>query len=114
MDATILSQWDASTPLWHARFVLGRRPDILIVDDTNIRYEGWGTRERRIASLICERPVFILRLRDRDLDPTRAAYRLTPFFPVRIAQGVSTATVTRSVYRVQPLDPTDCARRWSP
>ncbi len=110
-DAAILSQWDASTPLWHAQLVLGRRPDILIVDDTNIRYEGWGTRERRIAALMCERPVFILRLRDSDLDSTRVAYGLTPSFRVRIAQGVPTATVTRSVYRVQPLDPTDCARR---
>ena len=52
-DAAILSYWDASTPLWHAEYVEGRRPDVLIVDDTNIVYEGWGTREARIASLIC-------------------------------------------------------------
>ena len=26
-------------------YVLGRRPDVLIVDDTNIVYDGWGTRE---------------------------------------------------------------------
>ncbi len=77
-DAAILSEWDASTPLWHAKYVLDRRPDILIVDDTNIVYEGWGSRETRIASLICERPVFILRLGDADLAPTRAAYRLEP------------------------------------
>jgi Protein O-mannosyl-transferase TMEM260-like len=102
-DAAILSIWDSSTPLWHARFVLGERPDVLVVDDTNIVYEGWGSRENRIASLICDRPVFILRLDDADLVPTREAYRLEPFLEVRIGAGGPTATVTRPVYRVEPL-----------
>jgi len=101
--AAILSIWDASTPLWHARFVLGERPDMLVVDDTNIVYEGWGTRENRIASLICDRPVFILRFDDADLEPTRQAYRLEPFLAVRIGQGGPTATAEREIYRVEPL-----------
>lgn len=108
-DAAILSEWDASTPLWHARYVLDRRPDVLIVDDTNIVYEGWVSRERRIASLICERPVFILRLRDADLQPTRAAFRVLPFLAVRVAQGGPSAAVTRQVFRVEPRDPTRCS-----
>jgi transmembrane protein TMEM260 (protein O-mannosyltransferase) len=103
-DAAILSIWDASTPLWHARFVLGERPDVLVVDDTNIVYEGWGTRENRIASLICERPVFILRLDDADLDATRQAYRLEPFLAVQIGQGGPTIAADREVYRVEPLE----------
>ena len=107
-NAAILSEWDASTPLWHARYVLDQRPDVLIVDDTNIVYEGWGTRERRIGSLICERPVFILRLEDADLEPTRAAYRLAPFIMVSVALGGPLAAVTRPVFRVEPLDPTTC------
>jgi hypothetical protein len=98
----VLSVWDASTPLWHAQLVLERRSDVLVVDDTDIVYGGWGTRERRIASLICERPVFILRLRDTDLAPTRAAYRLQPFLDVRVAFGGPSAAVTRTVYRVEP------------
>lgn len=109
-DAAILSEWDASTPLWHARYVLDRRPDVLIVDDTNIVYEGWVTRERRIASLICERPVFILRLGDADLQPTRAAFRIAPFLAVRVAVGGPSAVVARQVFRVEPLDPTGCGR----
>jgi hypothetical protein len=107
-DAAILSYWDASTPLWHGRFVEGSRPDLLIVDDTNIVYEGWVTRERRIASLICDRPVFILRLGDSDLVPTRQAFRLEPFMTIRIAAGGPTATVDRSIFRVEPLDPATC------
>jgi len=107
-DAAILSEWDASTPLWHARWVLDRRPDVQIVDDTNIVYDGWGTRERRIADLICVRPVFILRLEDIDLEATRAAYRLEPFLEVRVAAGGPSADVTREVFRVESLDPSGC------
>jgi hypothetical protein len=107
-DSAILTQWDASTPLWHATLVLDRRPDVLVVDDTNIVYEGWGSRERRIAALICERPVFIARLDERDLAPTRVAYRLETFLPIRIAQGGPSAAVDRQLYRVEPLDPTAC------
>jgi hypothetical protein len=107
-DASILSVWDASTPLWHAQLILGRRPDVLVVDDTDIVFDGWGTRERRIASLICERPVFIVRLTDRDLIATRDAYRLEPFLAVHVAFGGPSAAATRMVYRVVP-DATDCA-----
>jgi hypothetical protein len=107
-DAAILSEWDASTPLWHAQYVLGRRPDVLVVDDTNIVYDGWGSRERRIASLICDRPVFILRLEDKDLESTRAAYRLEPFITVLVGEGVATGNASRQVFRVTPLDGASC------
>ncbi len=107
-DAAILSYWDTSTPLWHALFVEGRRPDVLVVDDTNIVYDGWGTREARIASLICERPVYILRLSERDLVPTRQDYALTPVGTVPVSAGGPSASTTRPIYRVEPLDPSTC------
>ena len=107
-DAAILSNWDGSTPLWHGRYVQGSRPDVLVVDDTNIVYEQWVTRERRISSLICRRPVFILRLDDRDLVPTRQAFRLEPFMTVRVAAGGPSAAVDRPIFRVEPLDPAAC------
>jgi hypothetical protein len=107
-NAAILSYWDASTPLWHAQHVEGLRPDVLIVDDTNIVYEGWGTREARIDALICDRPVFILRLDPRDLEPTQGSFRLTPVVAVRVAAGGPAATVASQVYRVEPLDPATC------
>ena len=107
-DAAILTEWDVSTPLWHATLVLGRRPDVLVVDDTNIVYEGWGSRERRIAALICERPVFMLRLDDDDLRPTRESFRVEPFLAVRIAQGGPSAAVDREVFRVEARDPAAC------
>jgi transmembrane protein TMEM260 (protein O-mannosyltransferase) len=103
-NAAILSYWDASTPLWYGQLVEGLRPDVLIVDDTNIVYEDWGTRERRIESLICERPVFILRLVDGDLRPTREQFELEPFITVRVAAGGPSAVVDRPIFRVQPLE----------
>ena len=107
-DAAILAPWDASTPLWYGQHVEGRRPDVLIVDDTNIVYEGWGTREARIASLICERPVYIVRLSDTDLVPTLRSYRLEPVASVQVGAGGPSASLTRSLYRVGPLDPATC------
>jgi hypothetical protein len=107
-DAAILSEWDASTPLWHAQLVLGLRPDVLVVDDTNIVYEGWGSRERRIAALICERPVFMIRLDVADLAPTRAMFRVEPIVMARVAHGGPTAAVARPVYRIESRDPAAC------
>ncbi len=108
VDAAVLTEWDVSTPLWHAQLILGQRPDILVVDDTNVVFEGWGTRERRIKALICERPVFILRLRDSALEATRAAFTVEPFLDVRVAFGGPTATVTRTVMRVTPREAGGC------
>jgi hypothetical protein len=82
--------------------VRGLRPDVLIVDDTNIVYEGWGTREARIATLICDRPVFMLRLRDSDLAPTSEAYDLSPFLRVRVGAGTPSAVLDREIQRVEP------------
>ncbi len=109
-DAAILTEWDVSTPLWHSQIVLGARPDVLIVDDTSVVYGGWGSRETRIASLICDRPVFIIRLHESDLVPTRAHFRLTEIAKVRVGSGGPTAVITRPLDRVAPSDERRCDR----
>jgi hypothetical protein len=101
-NAAILSFWGPTPPLWHAQQVLGERPDVLVVDDTNIVYEGWGTREARIASLICTRPVFILPVNSGILDPTRRLYDVTPVLNVRVGALGPTAAFNLPVYRVTP------------
>jgi Protein of unknown function (DUF2723) len=101
-NAVILSFWGPSPPLWHAQQVLGERPDVLVVDDTNIVYEGWGTREARIASVICTRPVFILPVNPGILDPTRKLYDVTPVLTVRVGALGPTAAFNLPVYRVTP------------
>ena len=105
-DAAILSFWGASSPLWHATLVLGERQDVLVVDDSNIVYEGWVTREARIASLVCERPVFMLRPSLLELEPTRQRYTLTVVAQVPVGYGAPNATTQVPLYRVEP--PADC------
>ena len=101
-DAAILSFWGASSPLWHATLVQDRRTDVLVVDDSNIVYEGWKTREARIASLICERPVFVLRPSAVDLGPILQQYQLTEVARPLVAAGTPNATVRMPLYRVEP------------
>ena len=99
-NAAIFSFWGASTPLWHAQLVRSERPDVLIVDDTNIVYEGWGTREQRMLSVICSRPVYVLRPFASELDPTRQEFTLQPAFGVTVGAGGPSGTVPLTVYRV--------------
>jgi hypothetical protein len=101
-DAVILSFWGTSPPLWHAQLVLGERPDVLVVDDTNIVYEGWGTHEARIDSVICSRPVYMLPVNASILDPTRERFVVTEVLKVRIGALGPTAKYTLPVYRVEP------------
>jgi hypothetical protein len=105
-NAAILTFWGTSTPLWYATLVEGLRPDVLVVDDTNIAYEGWGTRETRIASLICGRPVFMLRPNEQQLEPTRALYSLTRVATLFVGGLTPTATTDVPLYRVEP--PASC------
>ncbi len=106
-NAAILTFWGASTPLWYATLVEGLRPDVLVVDDTNIVYEGWQTRERRIASLICERPVFMLRPSSAELDVTRKEYTLTQVATLFVGGTTPVATANEPLYRVEP--PASCS-----
>jgi hypothetical protein len=101
-DAAIVTYWGASAPLWHATMVQDRRRDILVVDDSNIAYEGWGTREARIATLICERPVFILRQTEKELVEVRATYDLMAIARPVVSWGGPTGTTPITLYRISP------------
>ena len=106
--SAILSQWDLSTPLWYAQLVEGVRPDVTVIDDTVIVYDGWGTREAAITAAICDRPVFIVRLDEDELAPTREAFNLEPFIEVPAGIGTPTAIAQRTIYRVTPSETTAC------
>jgi hypothetical protein len=101
-DAAVLTFWGASPPLWYAQLVDGRRPDLLVVDDTNIVYEGWGTREARIKDLVCERPVYLLRGSGKDVELTRnAGYEVIQVGTVFTGGGDPLAAYTLPVFRVE-------------
>ena len=104
-NAAIVSYWDPSAPLWYGKFVEGLRPDVLIVDDTNLVYEGWGSAAKRIAALICTRPVFTIRIGEADLAPLRLSYKVTPFMTVRVSSLGPSAVLNQTVWRVDPLRP---------
>jgi hypothetical protein len=99
-DAVLLSYWHITTPIWHAQLVEGMRPDVLVIDDSNIVNDGWGTREEAIAAFVCERPVFIVRPDDRELDPARARFELEWKGTLPVATGGTSAVVARPIYEV--------------
>ena len=105
-NAVLVSWWSTSTPLWYGQLIAGDRPDIRVIDDSNIVYDGWETRERAIAAFVCQRPVFMMRLDEADLVATRALYVLVPFMDVRVAIGGPTAVADRTLYRV--VAPASC------
>jgi len=76
-DAVIVSWWSYSTPLWYGRWVEGRRPDILIVDDRTIADEDLGDVLSVVERYLGERPVYIVRL-DRDLPEVEDRWRIEP------------------------------------
>ena len=63
-------------------------------------YEGWRTRENRIAALICKRPVFMIRPGSSDLDATLAQYDLTQVVTVTVGAGGPSGTWPLPVYQV--------------
>ncbi len=73
--ATVVSWWSYSTPLWYGRWVEGRRPDIVIVDDHDVREAGYGTAEGAIDHFLDRGPVYVIRL-ERDLPALTDRYEL--------------------------------------
>jgi hypothetical protein len=60
--SAVLSWWSYSTPLWYGRWVEGRRSDILILDDRDIRAAGFDDVQDAIDHYLGTRPVFVIRL----------------------------------------------------
>ena len=59
-NAVLVSWWSYSTPLWHHRWVLGRRPDITIIDERDILDYGYRTMNNAIRAHFGRRPVFVV------------------------------------------------------
>jgi hypothetical protein len=59
-NAVIVSWWSYSTPLWHHRWVLGKRPDITIIDERDILDDGYRTMSNAIRAHFGRRPVYVV------------------------------------------------------
>jgi hypothetical protein len=59
-NAVLISWWSYSTPLWYHRWILGERPDIMILDERNILDDGYGTMETAIRVFLGRRPVYVV------------------------------------------------------
>ncbi len=77
-DAVVVSWWSYSTTLWYGTLVEARRPDLLIVDDSDLVYEKLGSAEDVIARYLGRRPVLVIRSSSADIDALAVRYVLEP------------------------------------
>lgn len=77
-DAVVVSWWSYSTPLWYGTLVEGRRPDLLVVDDSDIVNENLGSVEEVIDRYLGVRPVYVIRATTKDLEALALRYVLEP------------------------------------
>jgi hypothetical protein len=87
-DAVVLSWWSYSTPLWYAQHIEGRRLDIRVVDDRTRLDEGLGDVTDVIDANLGLRPVYLIRVDQREQRALLSRYLLT-----QIAMPVGDALV---------------------
>ena len=75
-DSVIVSWWSYSTPLWYEQRVLGKRPDITIIDDRTRLDENLGGLTDAIDANLGTRPVYVLRLDQREVKQLAELYDL--------------------------------------
>jgi len=75
-NALILSWWSYSTALWYAQCVDGQRPDVAIIDDRTRLDENLGGLDDVIDANLGHRPVYVVRLDQRDVQGLAERYQL--------------------------------------
>ena len=76
-NGVVISWWSFSTPLWYHRWVLGERPDLMIIDDRNILDDGYGDIYGAVDAFLGERPVYVVP-NDYTAQLIRSRYRTVP------------------------------------
>lgn len=77
-DAMVVSWWSYSTPMWYGQLVEGRRPDIAIVDDSNVVWDNMGTAADVIDANLGKRPVYVIRVSDSDVQDLAKQFAIQP------------------------------------
>ena len=63
-NALVVSWWGSSTALWYGRYVEGKRPDVLIIDDSEALPRGWQDLTSAIDLYYGKRPIFAISFPD--------------------------------------------------
>jgi hypothetical protein len=77
-NAVVISWWSYSTPLWYGQLVDHRRPDIFIIDDRTRLDLNLGELDQVIDKYIADRPVYVIRNGNSELDQLARRYSVTP------------------------------------
>ena len=77
-DAVVVSWWSFSTPIWYGQLVEGRRPDVLLLDDSNLVDDSLGTAEAVIDAYLGRRPVYVIRSTPSDIEALAVRYVIEP------------------------------------
>lgn len=77
-DAVVLSWWSYSTPMWYGELVEGRRPDVTIIDDSNLVWDQLGPLETVIDEYLGHRPVYLVRQSPADIAGLARRYAIQP------------------------------------
>ena len=77
-DAVVVSWWSFSTTIWYGQLVEGSRPDILLIDDSNLVNDDLGSAEDVIEAYLGVRPVYVIRATASDIDALAVRYVLEP------------------------------------
>lgn len=104
-EAVVISWWSFSTPLWYGRYVEGRRPDVEIIDDSDIVSQRLGDVMGAIAARYPRRPVYLIHFPDV-INRIRPYYRLNQLPPLNNYGQETYEVVGRTE---QPLPPPSTA-----
>ncbi len=77
-DAVVISWWSYSTPMWYGQDVEGRRPDIKIIDDSNIVWDKLGPLSAVIDRYLGSRPVYVIRQSGSDIQNLAQQFAIQP------------------------------------
>lgn len=73
--AVVIAWWGPSTALWYGRYVEGLRPDVEIIDDSELSRHGWPDGSDGMAYYLGKRPVYTVPFWD-ELERYRRRFRV--------------------------------------
>ncbi len=77
-NAVVVSWWSFSTPMWYGELVEGRRPDILVIDDSTVVWDGLGSAADVVDRYLGTRPVYVIRQSASDLEALARRFAIQP------------------------------------